>query len=364
MSCFRRSSFVFGLRNRMEIDSYSAARAYIDSFNDPARQPAASNAEAARNVSRMQALLTATGDPQRGMNCVIVAGTKGKGSTCAMIERIVRAGGYRTGLWSSPHLNSYRERIQVDRTLISPDALTAIVRALKPALDSFDTQMYGRPSWFDVGFLCALHYFAQQQIELAVLEVGVGGRYDSVNAITPLVSVISAISYDHMKILGNTLAEIAWNKAGIIKPAVPAITVPQQPAAAATLRCEARSVETVLWVAHREAIAGKGGRLPYPVAPEPTLLRGPFQQQNARLALGAAMLLRQHGYHLSDTALAEGLAEASWPGRLEIVGRQPLMVLDGAHNGDSAHKLAEALQAEFTFERLVGHVTGQRYRGD
>jgi dihydrofolate synthase / folylpolyglutamate synthase len=339
----------------MTISGYPAALAYIDGFSDPARQPATSNAEAARNVSRMQALLAAAGDPQRAMGCVIVAGTKGKGSTCALLERMLQAGSYRTGLWSSPHLNSYRERIQVNRALITPEALVATLRTLQPLLDSFDPQPYGRPSSFDVGFLCAMHYFAQVGVELAVLEVGVGGRYDCVNAITPLVSVISSISYDHMKILGDTLYEIAWNKAGIIKAGVSAVTVPQLPAAAAALRHEARDVGTALWVAHPWGLtAGLGSfHTPYPVEPQPTLLRGPFQRENARLALGAALVLREQGVNLPDTALAEGVAEAHWPGRLELVGSEPLLVLDGAHNGDSAHKLAIALRAEFAYEKLV-----------
>lgn len=342
------------------IATYRDALAYIEGFSDPARQPALSDAEASRNVTRMAALLAAVGDPQRAMHSVIVAGTKGKGSSCALIERIVRAAGYRTGLWSSPHLNSYRERIQVDRQLIEPDELVAVARAIQPIIDGFDPEPFGRPSSFDVGFVLALHYFAQRGVELAVLEVGVGGRYDCVNALRPLVAVISSISYDHQHILGPTLESIAWNKAGIIKAGVPAISVPQRPAAAAALRREARAVDAPLWVAHpwgmARAAKGAGNNqatLAYPVAPRPGRLRGTFQHENAQLALGAALLLRDQGLRLPDAALAEGLAQADWPGRMELVATDPLLVLDGAHNGDSATKLALALRAEFSFERLI-----------
>jgi dihydrofolate synthase/folylpolyglutamate synthase len=342
------------------IATYRDALDYIESFSDPARQPALSNAEASRNVARMAALLAAIGEPQRALRSVIVAGTKGKGSSCALIERMLRAAGYRTGLWSSPHLNSYRERIQVDRQLITPAELAAAAHALQPIIDGFDPEPFGRPSSFDVGFLLALHHFAQRGVELAVLEVGVGGRYDCVNALRPLVSVISSISYDHQHIQGPTLGSIAWNKAGIMKAGVPAVSAPQWPAAAAELRREARAVSAPLWVAQPWGLAraarGAGQEQPtlaYPVEPRPGRLRGVFQQENGRLALGAAMLLREQGLHLPDAALAEGLAEATWPGRMELVGRAPLLVLDGAHNGDSAAKLALALRAEFSFERLI-----------
>lgn len=195
-----------------------------------------------------------------------------------------------------------------------------------------------------------------------------GGRYDAVNAITPLVSAVSSISYDHVHVLGHTLAAIADNKAGIMKPAVPAVTVPQQPEAAAVLAHEAATVGAPLWLAGEAALARQDGpathpkapgrsgvqtRVSYPVPPEPALLRGPFQRENARLALGTAMLLRERGLPISETAMSAGLHSVRWPGRLELAAEQPLIVLDGAHNGDSAVKLATALRAEFRFERLV-----------
>ncbi|MCG8350952.1 MAG: bifunctional folylpolyglutamate synthase/dihydrofolate synthase, partial [Chloroflexales bacterium] len=271
------------------------------------------------------------------------------------------------GLWTSPHLNSYRERIQVDRQLISAEELIRLVEWLRPAVENFNVATYGRPSTFDLGFAIALRHFAERGVELAVLEVGLGGRYDVVNVITPLVSVISSISYDHMNVLGATLAEIADNKAGIMKAGVPAVTVQQAPEAAAVLLRVAADVGSPLWVAAESGIGDYRLALDdeamqptsynlqaaYPVTPVPAALRGSFQHENARLALGAACLLREQGWELPDSALAQGLVTAQWPGRLEVVGHAPLTILDGAHNGDSAEKLLAALRAEFRFERLI-----------
>lgn len=339
---------------------YQEALDYLYSFIDYERKPAATPEEAAFNLVRMRALLTAVGDPQVGLPAVVVAGTKGKGSTCALIEHMVRAAGYRTGLWSSPHLSSYRERIQIDRQLISQAELAEAVARLRPTVERFDTAAFGRPSVFELGFALALRHFAEQDVQFAVLEVGMGGRYDAANVITPLVSAISSVSYDHMHVLGHTLAEIADNKAGILKPGTPGVTVPQHPEAAAVLRQVAEDVGAPLWVAGEQGLEleGQGGErvaglLPYPVLPMPARLRGAVQQENARLALGVALLLSDWGLRLPPAALAEGLAAAEWPGRLEVVGQAPLMVLDGAHNGDSAEKLIAMLRAEFHFERLI-----------
>jgi dihydrofolate synthase/folylpolyglutamate synthase len=336
--------------------SYQDALDYIYSFVNPERRPAQSPAEAEVNLVRMRALLAAVGDPQAGMPAVVVAGTKGKGSTCAMIEAMARAAGLRTGLWTSPHLNSYRERMQVDRTLISQAELVDLVRRLRPAIDAFAQGEHGSPTTFDLGFALALSYFAERGVQLAVLEIGLGGTYDAVNVITPLVSVISAISYDHMAILGRTLPEIAANKAGIMKPGVPAVTVPQAPEAAAVVRETAERVGAPLWIAEADAIVQAvppGSRGAYPVAATPGRLRGSFQHENARLAEAAALQLRAAGLPIDDAAIVAGLAAATWPGRFEYVPGAPAILIDGAHNDASAQRLAEAIRAELPYERLI-----------
>lgn len=342
-------------RTMAMIETYQQALDYIYGFIDPTRPAATGDAAARRNLGRMRALLAAAGDPHAAMQTVVVAGTKGKGSTCIMIEAIARAAGLRTGLFTSPHLNSYRERMQVEREQIEPAALVELINRLKPAIDGFDPAPNGPPTAFDVGLLLGLCYFAERGVQIAVMEIGMGGRFDTVNALTPLVSAISSISLDHTAILGSTLGEIAWNKAGIMKPGVPAVAVPQLAEAATALLHEAETVGCPLWRADEHELVdwrGVAPPRPYPVAPLPGL-RGGFQQENARLATGVAMLLREQGLNLPDAAIATGLAETRWPGRFELVPGSPPLLLDGAHNGDSAEKLAAALAAELRYERLV-----------
>ncbi len=338
------------------IRTYQDALDYIYGFVDPVRKAASSPEAAALNLERMRRLLAAAGDPQHGLRTVVVAGTKGKGSTAAMIEAIARAAGMRVGLFTSPHLNSYRERIQVNRMLIDRAELITLTNLTRPVLEAFDPASLGRPSVFDVGLLLALRYFAARQVDLAVMEIGLGGRFDSVNVLTPLVSVISSISYDHMAILGRTLSEIAWNKAGILKPGVPGVTVPHSPESAAVVLEEARRVGADLFIAGPRGLASVHEHGPalrsYPVPPAPAL-RGAFQVENARLALGTAMLLRDRGLELPEAALAVGLAGVNWPGRFELVPGAPPVLIDGAHNGDSARKLISAIEVELPHERLV-----------
>ncbi|PMP73157.1 MAG: bifunctional folylpolyglutamate synthase/dihydrofolate synthase, partial [Chloroflexus aggregans] len=211
----------------MSITTYQAALDYIYSFIDPTRQGSPDPSIAQRGLDRITALLRDAGNPHQQLRAVVVAGTKGKGSTCAMIEAMARAAGLKVGLWTSPHLSSYRERIQIDREPISQQTLIELVNAVLPVVEGFDVATYGRPSTFDIGFVMAMRHFVAKQVDLAVVEVGLGGRYDAAATITPLVAVISSISYDHMAILGPTLRDIAYNKAGIIRAGQPAITVPQ-----------------------------------------------------------------------------------------------------------------------------------------
>jgi Folylpolyglutamate synthase len=225
----------------MQIQSYQAALDYIYSFIDPTRQGSPDPAIAARALARITALLADAGNPHQHLAAVVVAGTKGKGSTCALIEAMARAAGLRVGLWTSPHLSSYRERIQIDREPISQATLIDLVNEVRPVVEAFDATTYGRPSTFDVGFVIAMRHFAAARVDLAVVEVGLGGRYDAAATITPLVSVISSISFDHVAILGPTLHDIAFNKAGIMRRGVPAITVPQHPDAAAVFAAEAQT---------------------------------------------------------------------------------------------------------------------------
>lgn len=320
-----------------------------------------------QNLIRTEALLAALGNPQQAVRCVVVAGTKGKGSTSIFLESIARAAGLRTGLWTSPHLHSYRERIQIDRRPIGRAELIRAVEGVRPAVEDLARGPVGAPVTFAIGFGMALRHFAEQAVDLAIIEVGVGGRFDSAAVVTPILSVITSISYDHMDLLGDTLEKIAWEKAGILKPGVPAISAPQQPEALAMVSRCAAEVGAPLYVLRdvsdaaalpREWTIAAGecreiepaDRYQRAIAPA---LPGTFQVVNTRLALGAALLLRDAGLPLTDDAIAAGLATAHWPGRMEIVGSDPPIVLDGAHNGDSIAQLVASLNELFPGRRCI-----------
>jgi dihydrofolate synthase/folylpolyglutamate synthase len=352
---------------------YQQAIDYLYSFPDSEAKLPRTPAEF--NLPQTRALLAAFGHPERALRCVVIAGTKGKGSTAALLEAIARSAGLRTGLWTSPHLHSYRERIQVGREPISQAEFIEIIEALPATLANFDRHEFGEPTIFQLGFAIALRYFADRAVDLAILEVGLGGRFDSANVIVPLLSIITSISYDHMAILGNTLAQIASEKAGILKPGVPAITVPQHPEAMEVIARIAANVGAPLYVADDRrrttdeqsfgekvtmdrwsVVAGRWSLVdPYQRyrGPTETALQGIFQRENARLATGAALLLRDAGLPIGDSAIANGLATTQWPGRMELFPGQPPIVLDGAHNGDSARKLRESLAEAFPGRPIV-----------
>lgn len=303
------------------------------------------------NLPRTGALLAHLGDPQDRFPCIVVAGTKGKGSTAAMLEAVLRRAGYHTGLWSSPHLHTYRERIQVARRLISQQELIELVQQTRPQLDTFG-EAFGQITTFEAGFVLALRWFAQHNVDIGIIEVGLGGTYDSANMLSPILSVITSISYDHMHILGDTLTKIAGEKAGIMRAGRPAVTGAQHPEALAALVAAAKHYDAALW----QALAAPGGvDLAQPASDETLRYNGPlhpalggaFQRDNAAIAAGAALLLRRSGWAIDDSAIATGIEEATWPGRMEIVGGAPPIVLDGAHNGDSSRRLIEALREQF-----------------
>ncbi|MFN8538549.1 MAG: Mur ligase family protein, partial [Thermomicrobiales bacterium] len=211
--------------------NYEAALAYLLAPTDPSR-PVVHRPDANLNLPRMRRLLDLVGAPDAAYDAVVIAGTKGKGSTSAMLDALARATGKRVGLYTQPHLHDYRERVRVNGVPISRDALVAAVERLRPAVETIAAAGdLGSPSTYDLGTALALLHFATAGVELAVLEIGLGGRYDSVNTVIPRVSVITSISIDHTAVLGDTIEQIAGEKAGIIKPGVPVVAQPQRPAA-------------------------------------------------------------------------------------------------------------------------------------
>ena len=309
------------------------------------------------SLDRPARLLAALGDPQDKIPAVHVAGTKGKGSVCAMAASMLRAAGLKVGLYISPHLQDLRERFSIDGQPIPPDDLTTLVARIAPL-----TEQIPGVTWFEVMTAIGFTYFADQQVDVAVIEVGLGGRLDATNLIRhPLVSVITSLSYDHMQLLGNTLDRIAYEKAGIIKPGCPVVSAPQAPEALAVIEriaAERGSPLTLIerdWQyeagitdLHGQALsAGRASESPDDYW---TPLIGAHQALNATVALAALDQVRQANIPkisvaLTDSVMRDGLRSVTWPGRFEVIRRNPLVILDVAHNGASADRVAETITA-------------------
>ncbi|MDW8326534.1 MAG: folylpolyglutamate synthase/dihydrofolate synthase family protein, partial [Anaerolineales bacterium] len=344
--------------------TYQEALDWLYSFVDHSATRKVKYSPETFSLERMRALLALLDNPQQRYPCLHLAGTKGKGSVSALCANVLRVAGYRTGLYTSPHLHDFRERIRLDGEYITEDELVDGVtrlRELAPQVDGITT--------FELTTALAFDYFARRNVDIAVIEVGLGGRLDATNVITPLISVITSLSYDHTDLLGHTLAQIAAEKAGIIKPGVPVISSPQQPEALAVLENIAaeRGAPFILvgrhwhyrlrthdldgqtfeiWsereeqqlAAHRAK--GHPGQWRPPVLSLPLL--GAHQVENAATAYAALYTLRAF-LPLSPDAVREGFATVRWPGRFEVLRRAPFVVADGAHNADSARRLVAAL---------------------
>ncbi|MBN1210056.1 MAG: bifunctional folylpolyglutamate synthase/dihydrofolate synthase [Myxococcaceae bacterium] len=309
-------------------------------------------------LERVRGALAVLGHPERRYRVLHVAGTNGKGSTCAFSAAALRAAGHRVGLYTSPHLERVNERIQVGGVEI-PSALLG--QRILEVLERYPEAAGMPPSltYFEFGTVVALWHFAQEAVEVAVLETGLGGRLDATNTAEPLVTAITPISYDHMEYLGGTLGAIAGEKAGILKPGVPAVVSRQHPEALAVVTRAAREVGAPLLLEGRD-FAGEeqpSGGLSYrgtrwSLGGLSLSLRGSHQRQNAAVALAALEQLDARGVPLSEAALRTGLATARWPGRLEEVGRRPAVVLDGAHNPGGVAVLLASLDALYPGRRI------------
>jgi dihydrofolate synthase / folylpolyglutamate synthase len=283
-------------------------------------------------LESIQRLLRAVEVPAKEQRIIHVAGTNGKGSVCAMIDAICRAQGYRTGLFTSPHLITYRERIRVNGDMISPEAVAEGLELIRDLVHDWDPH----PTFFEITTALALWHFKHAACEIVVLETGMGGRLDATNAVDPVVSVITPVDFDHQKWLGNTLREIAAEKAGIIKPRVPVVSAPQRPEAGDVIRARAADCNARLDFVHESFT---GSRI---------ALAGDHQQRNAALAIAA---LRAGKIEVDDDAIRYGLAIVSWPGRFQRFSDQ--VVVDGAHNAQGAQMLAETWRSTFGSERAA-----------
>jgi dihydrofolate synthase/folylpolyglutamate synthase len=292
------------------------------------------------NTLKLAAL---AGNPQEELCFIHVAGTNGKGSTCAMLEGIYRAAGLRVGLFTSPHLVSFRERIQINRQLISENELVRLVEEIQPLLKQFPAD--NNLTLFEVVTVMALKFFAEQKCDLVIWETGLGGRLDATNIVTPLASVITNIAFDHQQWLGDTLEKIAAEKVGIIKPGIPVITATDEKSALAVIEKIAREKNTPLKIVGRDAALRRpdsAARCPYLSLP------GEHQKLNAALALAAVEVLQKQ-IPVAVDKIREGLANVNWPGRLQLIEKPDgqKFLLDGAHNVASAKVLREALEKNF-----------------
>lgn len=341
-------------------DHYQQALDYIYSFVDYSRTRQENLAPENFDLARVEALMSMLGDPHQAYPSIHVAGSKGKGSVSAFCASALHAAGYRVGLYTSPHMQKFTERIQINLQNIAPKELAALVEEIKPHVAAIP-----RTTTFEIMTALAFLYFARQEVDIAVIEVGLGGRLDATNVVTPLVSVITALSLEHTSILGSTLAEIAGEKAGIIKEGVPVVSAPQESDALDVIQQTASRYNAALiqiGVDHhfapvKHSLDGQTFRIwdedeDQAIELEISLLGG-HQVENAAVAYAALHTLGDHGFEITTAALQRGFANARWPGRFEILNRDPFVVVDSAHNLASSQKLHQALDEYFPEQALI-----------
>lgn len=315
-------------------------------------------------LGRIEELLRRLGDPHRsGVKIVHIGGTNGKGSTTAMLSEILREAGYRVGSFTSPHLHSYTERYRINGAQIEPEQAAALLSELRPHLDAMVAEGYEHPTEFEVSTALAFMYFAREKVDYLLLEVGLGGAIDSTNVAPSMLSVITNVAMDHMDYLGHTIREIAAVKAGIIKPGIPAVTAASGDGlqviekVCAERGCRLTRVgRDVTWEAVSHSLGGQRFSVAGLKGPYNDLtikLLGRHQLVNAATAIAAAENLIDTGAVISAEAVRNGLASSTWPGRLEILRRKPLTIIDGAHNFEGARSLHCALDEYFQGKSMV-----------
>jgi len=341
--------------------TYNEAIKYIESFIDYEKMIAPYDPFGWK-LDRVEKLLEPLGNPHLDLKVIHVAGTKGKGSTSVMIASILREAGFKVGLYTSPHLVTFRERISINDEMISEKQVCEMVELVRPHVKELRDKEdeIGNISFFDVYTALAMLFFKQEKVDFTVLEVGMGGRLDATNVVNPLVSVITQISYDHMLSLGNTLTAIAGEKAGIIKDNGYVVTSPQEPDAMKVIEetCaekKARLFEVGKDITYKKiednkfdvtGISGAYHNLG-------VSLLGEHQIINSTTAIGALECLSFHGTNITEESIRKGLAGIKWHARVDVVKRDPVIIIDVAHNAASAKALREAIESNFKYDRLI-----------
>lgn len=345
---------------------YQSAVRYLLSLGRELAAP--TQAAAAKfNLENITVLLERLGRPDRAYPAVHIAGTNGKGSTAAFVEAILRDAGFRIGLNTSPHLERINERIRINGEEIGDELFAQTFTRMHAVIEELlaEGKLRAHPTYFECVTALAFEVFARERVEFAVIEVGLGGRLDATNIITPVVSVITRIDFDHENFLGHSLAEIGEEKAGILKYRVPAVSAPQLPEVREILQGRARELNCTLLETDerfrvgqktmedgcvRAAVKETATGVTFELAPP---LRGRFQLQNAVNALATARLLQGRNYRISNENIVRGIAAAQWPGRLEKLQSRPDIYLDGAHNPGAARELAHFLEESFARRRVI-----------
>ncbi|MBE9505705.1 MAG: bifunctional folylpolyglutamate synthase/dihydrofolate synthase, partial [Chloroflexi bacterium] len=321
---------------------YSSVERYLDSFVNYEVVPGFGFASAGYDLDHVNELLRRLGDPHRAPCTVHVAGSKGKGSVAAMVASALSACGHKTGLYTSPHLLHIGERMRVDGVSVSPRELQVALQSARPHLEAVLAEpRWRRLTYFEILTVLAFCYFRDRQVDVQVLEVGLGGRLDATNVVTPDVCVITPISLEHTAVLGDTVEKIAREKAGIIKPGAIVVSAPQPPEAGRVIEaaCRDRGVELlrvgedVCWSVASHDLSGQSVRVEGSFGERRVRipLAGSFQAENAATAVTALEVLRGGGLCLDEKCMAGGLGDVEWPGRFQVLTEHPLLLLDGAH---------------------------------
>lgn len=362
----RRTIRVARVKKEHGIRNYRSALSYLDSLTNFERMPRVGRIDWAGALSRMQRLLALLGNPHKRLRTVHIAGTKGKGSTVAMLAGMLSANRITVGAYTSPHIMDVRERIAINGRMISEIEFARAIDRVAAAAQSLRN---GQPTYFEALTAAAFLYYADKEVDLAIIETGLGGRFDSTNVLVkPEVCGITSISFDHMDQLGNTLALIAEEKAGIFKPGVPVISAPQTAEVKRVLRRVAEKVKAPLKFAGEDiefstrfersraagphtriSIATPGSRFEHLAVPLP----GEHQAVNCGLALGLLDVLKASGFEVEEEAAIAGLSSVELPGRMETVCESPHVIVDGAHNAASIDALMRAIGQNVPYDSMV-----------
>ncbi|HEY41582.1 MAG TPA: bifunctional folylpolyglutamate synthase/dihydrofolate synthase [Dehalococcoidia bacterium] len=356
---FLRDSF----KDRQTDNRYQQALDYIYSFIDYERQPGP-RTRVTYDLRRMDELLGRLDNPHFKARTAHIAGSKGKGSVAAMVASALTASGYKTGLFTSPHLHDLNERMRVDWEMVSNEELVALVDRLRPEIESVnEAATYGKLTTFEILTALGFTHFAQKGVDFQVIEVGLGGRLDATNVVHPEVCVITSLSFEHTEVLGNTLTEIATEKAGIIKEGSRVVISPQAEEADNVIEKECRNRGAELLRVGRDItwhnpryelekqhfqVKGRLGNYELSIP-----LLGQYQLDNATAAVAALEILAERSPGITVETIRTGLERVQWEGRLQILSRKPLIVVDGAHNVDSIQRLKQSLRHYFDFERAI-----------